>query len=100
MALRFKNNIDLNGVRPEIVMAAIVADGIYAIHGYECVITSVTEGKHKSGSLHHAGLAMDLRTRHLVPGDEDLIVFDLRSALGKQFDVMLEKTHIHVEYQP
>jgi hypothetical protein len=69
-------------------------------YGYECVVTSVVDGKHSHGSLHYAGYAMDLRTRHLTPTDQSLIVSALKKALTDEFDIVLEENHIHIEYQP
>jgi hypothetical protein len=63
-----------------------------------CVITSITDGQHKPGSLHHTGRAIDLRlpvnTAMIGP-----IVATLRSRLPG-YDVVPESDHVHVEYDP
>lgn len=72
------------------------------------IITSANDGHHKAGSLHYVNLAVDLR----LPGgltakgkarDPNLVVnfaMTLRAYLGDDFDVVIEKNHIHVEYDP
>jgi hypothetical protein len=41
-----------------------------------------------------------MRTRDLSQVDKKNLAVDLREALGQEFDVVVEKTHIHVEFQP
>ena len=96
-----KPGVKMNGVRPEIVMAANIAHWVYRDHGYDLTITEFTGGQHSKGSLHYVGAAMDLRTR-IIPDDaiKQKIADRLQACLGEQFDVVLEPTHIHVEYQP
>ncbi len=59
----------------------------------------VMDGKHKDHSRHYIGLAFDLR-RWLLNSIVDKFVEELREALGAHWDVIDEKTHIHVEYDP
>jgi hypothetical protein len=77
-----------------------VAESVYRDHGYDCIITSGIEGDHGHSSEHFKGDAADFRIRHLDEGDEQIIKHDLTEALGFDFDVVLEDTHIHVEYDP
>lgn len=98
--MRLKEGVRAAGMRPEIALAASIADAVYRSHGYDLVITSLLDGKHSATSLHYSGAAMDLRTRHLKAGDADAIVTDLSDALGQDYDVVLESDHIHVEFQP
>lgn len=68
--------------------------------GYSCVITAGSDGVHSAKSLHYHGRALDFRTRH-VPEHERQGIADLISlALGAEYDVILESTHIHVEWDP
>lgn len=95
-----KAGVNVTGIKPEIVLAVIMAQAIYARHGAGLVITSALDGKHSRGSLHYSGNAIDLRTRHVSRDDAETIADELRAALGAQYDVVLEKDHIHVEFQP
>ena len=49
-----------------------------------------------NGSLHYQGKAFDLRTWHVI----EEVAKQLRTYLGKDYDVIVEKDHIHVEYDP
>jgi hypothetical protein len=66
--------------------------------GEDLVITCGTDGKHRTGSLHYIGHAVDIRRSSLK--DAELTVGKFRNVLGDDFDVILEPTHIHVEFQP
>ena len=99
--LLFKSGVDPYQVCGEIVLAIQVAQGIYAEYGYDCVITSLFEGKHGIDSLHYRDKvcrAVDLRINHLPNELVKPIMTDLRVALPLHYDVILEKDHIHLEY--
>lgn len=96
-----KEGVSLVGLRPEALLGIQVAAGCYGNLGCDTVvITAVTDGKHGRGSLHFVGQAFDLRTRGLMPGLVEELAKLLRDSLGAEFDVVLESTHIHVEFQP
>ena len=65
--MKLKHSVKLNGIKPEIIIAMIIADGVYQAYDSELVITSVCDGKHGKGSLHYPGLAFDCRIRNLDP---------------------------------
>lgn len=88
-------------IQPEALLAIAVAESVYRDHGLDCVITSVCEGQHSANSLHYKGLAVDFRTRHIPsPGQKRQICDLIAEALGSDYDVLLEATHIHVEFDP
>ncbi len=93
-----KNGVDLRGLSPQMAIAYTIACKVYG--QYNCVITSGSDGKHGPNSLHYSGQALDLRTNNLPPQAVQSIVDRLKEALGAQFDVVLEATHLHVEFQP
>lgn len=97
---RLKTGVNLTGLRPEVLVALVAALEVYRARDADLVVTSALDGKHSHGSLHYAGLALDLRTRHLETGQAREIAGRLRAVLGAQFDVLLEADHIHVEFQP
>lgn len=86
-------------VAPEITGYAMpVADKICAAFGVEPWATSVMDGDHKAGSLHYRGRAFDLRVRDVVPERRKAFRDALRRALGPEYDVVLEPSHVHVEW--
>jgi len=104
--LRLKPGVRVSEMCPQIVLAALVADGIYHDYGLECIVTSVRYGTHMKNSLHYVGKAMDLRTRNLPTEDsKHTVARRLSLALGDDYDVVLEglgtpHQHIHVEFDP
>lgn len=98
--MKFKEGINTSGVRPELVLALIVADGVYRDVGKGLVVTSVSDGVHSRASLHYSGQAADLRIRNLT--NPEHVVERLKEALGfnPDYDVVLESDHIHLEWQP
>ena len=85
---------------PPMTKLLIVVEDVYEAYGYPAIITSGTEGKHGTKSLHYEGKALDFRTRFLRPIEKQAIADDIANRLGKDYDVVLERTHLHVEYDP
>ena len=97
--MSLKAGVRTLGVRPEIVLALMIAKDVYAGHGQAAafVITSIIEGVHARASIHYMGGAVDLR-RPVIKTTE--IVDDLAAKLGDDYDVVLENDHVHIEWQP
>jgi len=95
-----KAGVKVNGIRPEMLLAIMIADKVYNEFGQTLVITEITGGKHGNGSLHYVGLAIDIRTSYFATGEARIVADEIRISLGNQYDVVLESTHIHIEYQP
>jgi hypothetical protein len=95
-----KKGVQLFGIRPEMLIALRVAEKIYNDLSTTLVITSVVDGEHSRGSLHYAGQAVDIRTRHAPQESLQNIVGLIATRLTDEFDVVLEKDHIHIEFQP
>ena len=85
------------GVQPETVYAMGVTAELLREHDIEFVITSIMDGVHKEGSRHYLGFAFDFRIRQMDPGQPIQIKTLLQENLGADYDVILEKTHLHVE---
>lgn len=88
------------GIGPEMVLGALVIYDRLKAHGKEFTITSGTEGPHGRASLHFIGNALDIRTHGWLSSELKDITADLDASLGIDFDVVLEGSHIHVEFQP
>ena len=96
--LLLKPGVRVAGLRPEILIAVVAAERVYAEMGVDCVITACVDGVHQAGSLHYCGLAVDLRSRDFRPGDADKAIARIKQCLGADYDVVLENDHIHVEF--
>lgn len=96
-----KDGIGTSGMKPPIVDALIRVALVYHTYGYTFVLTDAgTPGVHKTGSLHYRGYAIDCRTRD-VPGWQLPHLLDaLQHELGFSYDVIQEKDHFHIEYDP
>ena len=68
--------------------------------GYECVVTEGCGGTHSERSRHYDGLALDLRTNHMKADHRLELAVNLSTALGPEFDVVMESDHTHVEWDP
>ena len=100
--MKLKNGVNPFGIKPELLLALNIADRVWLDHGQELVVTSLNDSRHSRTSLHYAGCAADLRTRYFSENEKVIVADELRQALGgnKDFDVIVESTHIHIEYQP
>ena len=99
-AISIKPGVDIAGIQPEMSLALPIIASAFHQFGVECVITSGKEGKHGRNSLHYVGFALDFRTRDLTEADQAVMHILVIKRLSSQFDVVLEKDHLHVEFQP
>ena len=81
-------------------LATLIVHECFQDYGCNLVITSGIEGSHGENSLHYKGLALDYRTRDIPVGFHKGLIAKVRWALGDQFDVVAEPTHLHVEFDP
>jgi len=98
--MSIKPGVEVNGLQTEMLLAFVIANEIYSEYGVKCTLTEATGGKHGVASLHYVGFAIDLRTRDMSASMAEIITQKLKEALGDQYDVVLEKDHIHIEFQP
>lgn len=75
-------------------------DKVFRKHNMEPVITSTYEGSHSPSSLHYDLFLFGAVDYRRPKRDAEIIVKELQEELGENYDVVLEKTHIHVEYDP
>lgn len=102
--IQFKEGVKAYGkkgtVRRETWFAIEEAYKVYKQLGKELVVTSLCDGRHSKNSLHYFGNAVDLRTRHLKDKEKAEVTVLLAKILGKDYDCVLEDTHLHVEFDP
>ena len=94
-----KDDVKVKGLSVEILLALIVAQQVYRDRNDRLTITSGTDGVHMAGSKHYSGNAVDLRLPQ-NPSIRADVVGQLRLRLNRDYDVVLEKDHIHVEFDP
>lgn len=100
MALTLKSGVLFVSVHSKIIEVLPIIDRVYQMFGINGVITSIRDGVHKTNSLHYKGRAIDLRTRDLTDLQRPEFHFELANAVGSDYDVVLEKDHVHLEYDP
>ena len=98
--MTIKPGAKIRGIRPELAIALQIIDGIYRAHGLELMITEGTGATHMAGSLHYVGQAADLRSSNVPTAIHDPVINEIRTALGAEFDFVVEADHFHVEFQP
>lgn len=100
--MTFKQSVTKDNVQPPVWYALGIAEMVYRYNGMRLVVTSMTDShEHRPGSLHNKGLAVDIRTRSIPHDLLRSVHGSLVSVLsGLGFDVVLEKDHIHIEFQP
>lgn len=99
----YKDGVKVRGIAPEIVLAIDVADQCFEIMGHvSMTVTSVVDGKHSTASLHYIGHAVDIRTKTqgIALGSAEHLAVLIRKRLTDEFDVVVEKDHLHIEFQP
>ena len=93
------DSVNIWGLQKEMQPVLKAADIIWKQFGQELVVTSARDGMHSAGSLHYYGYAVDLRIWYL----EDrlnAIRTRLLDILGKDYDIVIHESHLHVEYDP
>lgn len=101
MALKIKKGVVLVMIGGSPLCFLIeVATKVFESAGYDCTITAALEGEHSDNSSHYKLLALDFRKREIPTDELPDILKHLRAELGKDYDVIEEKTHIHVQYKP
>lgn len=106
-----KDGTKFSDLDSAIIFAAIIADGIWREFGVDTgvTLTSGTDGEHSPGSFHDPkntpnglGRAIDLRTWNLPEGKSQApeAARILRERLTDDYDVVVEPTHIHMEFDP
>lgn len=96
--IKIKEGASIVGLKIEMRPALIEADKIWNAYGQPLTITCGLDGEHSAGSLHYYGYAVDLRIRDFTEIQKQTAWANLKSKLGVAYDVVLHKTHIHVEY--
>lgn len=104
--MKLKEKVDVVGLKTEMITVLRVGVAAFAASGHECIVTSALDGNHGDDSLHYDGYALDFRIKHLGKTKKDRkelvesVALHFGASLGADYDVVIEDTHIHVEYDP
>ena len=96
--MRLKAGVKVGGLQPEMLLAVMIVQEILRVFNIETVITSGLDGVHSKNSKHYVGRAVDIRTRDIRPDTLPGIAQELQSRLGGEYYVLLEPTHIHIQF--
>lgn len=97
--LCFKKGVSLSGLQPEALWGIDQCLDVFHENNLPMTLTSCRDGKHGKHSHHHKGLAWDIRIWDIVAVTDEYCTA-LREKLGSDYQVIIEKDHIHVEYDP
>lgn len=99
-----KRGVKVGGIQPEILLAVIIGNSLFdSLHIPFIVTSGLDSSVHMTTSLHYKGQAIDIRLPSFynpTPNLDSNLTDSLRNALGEGYDVVLEKDHIHIEYDP
>ena len=96
--IRFEPNVRIVNFSEQLARIFHLASGWAAIAGIGVVVNSVDDGTHSDLTLHGFSLAADLDTEGDRAEHLPLLHGYLARHLPAPFDVLLEATHVHVEY--
>lgn len=105
MSYKIEPGVRIHGTLPEIWVGAAIVEDQFIKLGVVMRITGGIEGKHKRGSLHLAGAALDIGSHELNDWQKDQVLAGAKANLGDDFDLILEdrdgpNEHFHIEWQP
>ena len=107
MSIIVKRGASIEKCGPEILLASIKIEPLYAKHGVDLVVTSGSEEyKHSADrSAHYRGDAQDWRIKSIPKQDRKKLLRAIRRKLGPDYVVLHEKIgtqqeHIHAHWSP
>ncbi|KKL08166.1 hypothetical protein LCGC14_2578560 [marine sediment metagenome] len=92
-----KAGVDISRLNPEIRRTLGPVSVILRKEKVLFVVSSTFEGNHSPHSKHYANDAYDISA---TVARYHPIFIAIKHKLGSKFDVVFEKTHIHIEYDP
>jgi len=98
--LTIKKGVRFAKLSPQMVLAAITTYAAFHALGVDCTITGGTEPGHDPRLLHPRGGALDFRIHHVSRAYAQTLTDQIARALGDNYDVILKRDHIHIEYDP
>src|SRR3990172_8709817 len=96
MSIKYKENVPIDNPSEAIINARTIIEKVYKRYfDQDLVITSTSDGKHMTKSKHYKvpREAEDYR----FPDKFRNFMWSLVAELGEDYDIVIEKDHIHVE---
>jgi len=95
-----KTSVRLEGLHPVMRVVKRAAEKVFKeVAMREAIITSALDGEHSVASFHPAGMALDFRTNDMTK-EQRARAAGLLKRLLPAFDVVFERSHIHIEVGP
>jgi len=92
-----KAGVDISRLTRDARRALNYVSDYFAKFSVDMIVTSTFEGNHSPGSLHYSNNAFDIRN----PSKSKHFDYShLLSIMPPAYDVVFEKDHIHIEYDP
>lgn len=99
--MKLKEGVRFVSTQVALSIAITAAAFLWYKEGFQFTITSGVEGTHGRSSKHYIEAAFDIRIRDLPDMDTARrLAKELAKNIGEMYDVVLERDHIHVEYDP
>ena len=99
--IEFKEGCVIVGLHPKMQVANCLVYDLFLRYGVQkMVITHGLDGTHGPGSLHLKRRACDYRIWDIPSLRLNALAAEAQQILGDDYDVILEPTHIHIEYDP
>lgn len=102
--MQMKADVDARFLRQEIVKYLFNIEAIFRFRrddaGYQLVVTSAADGTHREDSKHYENKAVDFRIWGFTAGKLEEIKYDIHALVGNDYQVKIEATHIHFEFDP
>lgn len=96
--MKIAKGVKLSGLKIEMKIVLVTVEAVCLKYGRQSFITHTDDGVHSPGSLHPYGYAIDYRTRFFSKKTKQKIFEEIKRRLPKGFDVILHKTHLHIEW--
>ena len=101
MALKIKKGVVLVMIGGSPICFIIeVGLKVFDSASYDMIVTGALDGKHCANSYHYKLAALDLRNRHIPVDERPGICEEMQTQLGKDYQVIDEGDHFHIEYDP
>lgn len=104
--MRLKDNtIDVNGLKPEMMILVGIILTVERLYNIEFRITAISDYKHSKNSNHYKGYAIDLGVKEFPRETITALYNAIKERINCEYNILHEgvgfnNEHFHVEYNP